>query len=150
MISFLFFLTTTYNTVQKRFILSYKISGFRTSAFNSDFGQEFATTPASKVTMNYQQFPKGPALSSEMTDLYCASKTDEMFSQFVKNMLVLQNHTKAYMDAVNKNDYRAMASALTAVPEISEIKAHFFTGKTSKQVMVFYTSRMIINKGVKK
>jgi hypothetical protein len=119
---------------------------FKSSSFHSDFGPEFAQPDIAKVTVNYQRFPKGPCVSGEMTDLYVTSKHHESFADFTKSMLRLQNHTKAYMDAVDKKDFRAMKSALNAVPEFEEIKAHLHSGKTSEWIVDFYVSRMRIVK----
>jgi len=126
--------------------MSFKNSGFKSSSFNSDFGQDYSTPMAHSVLINYQAFPKGPAKGSEMQDMYCVSKAIETYAEFMKQMLILQTHTIAYMASVDKKDYRAMASALTAVPNIAEIKSHLHIGKSSKQVTEFYISRMVIQK----
>lgn len=128
--------------------MSYKDSGFKTSSFHSDFGEDFASSAVDSVLPNYQKFPKGAATCSELTDLYCSSKANETFAEFVKQMTIIQKHTAAYMQAVDPKDYRAMVIALEGIPEISEIKEQLIKGFSAKKITDFYTSKMIIRKNI--
>lgn len=121
-------------------------SGFKSSSFNSDFGSEFSVKSQKTTSVSFLKFPRSPAVGGEMADLYCTSKTLESYPEFTKQMTMLQRHVTAYMDAVDKNDYRQMVSALTSVPEMKEVQMHLFNGKSSKYIYDFYSSRMCIKR----